>query len=126
MADGIRPHLLLFAETLTEKARGAAGPASCPGRHPSSHRPLPKVKQVHHAYDNCSGPIEGLRLPLRAWAVLRRENIMTLNRLKAVAHRIEQFTSVGVKTAQVIRAELARVALLEEQPPNPQQHRGAA
>jgi hypothetical protein len=58
--------------------------------------------------------------------VLRRENIMTLNRLKAVAYRIEQFTGVGVKTALAIRVELGRVALLEEQPPNPQQHRGAA
>jgi hypothetical protein len=51
---------------------------------------------------------------------------MTLNRLKAVAPRIEQFTGVGVKTAQAVRVELARVALLEEQPPNPQQRRGAA
>jgi hypothetical protein len=51
---------------------------------------------------------------------------MTLNRLKAVVYRIEQFTGVGVKTAQAVRAELARVALLEEQPPNPRQHRGAA
>ena len=40
---------------------------------------------------------------------------MSLNRVKAVAHRIEQFTGVGVKTAQVIRADLARVALLEDQ-----------
>jgi hypothetical protein len=73
------------------------------------------MKQVHHAHESCYGPIEGLRLPLRAWAVLRRENIVTLNRLKAVAHRIEQFTGVGVKTARAVRAELARVALLEDQ-----------
>jgi hypothetical protein len=58
--------------------------------------------------------------------VLRRENIMTLNRLKAVAHRIVQFSGVGVKAAQAVRAELARVALLEEQPPDPQQHRETA
>jgi hypothetical protein len=45
---------------------------------------------------------------------LRRENIVTLKRLKAVAYRIERFTGVGVKTAQAVRAELARVALLEE------------
>jgi hypothetical protein len=71
------------------------------------------VNQVHHAYESCHGPIEGLHLPLRAWAVLRRENIVTLKRLKAVAYRIERFTGVGVKTAQAVRAELARVALLE-------------
>jgi hypothetical protein len=43
---------------------------------------------------------------------------MTLHRLKAVANRIERFTGVGVRTAQAVRAELARVALLEEEPPD--------
>jgi hypothetical protein len=76
------------------------------------------VRKRHYAYESCHGPIGGLRLPLRAWTVLRRENIMTLHRLKAVANRIERFTGVGVRTAQAVRAELARVALLEEEPPD--------
>jgi hypothetical protein len=64
-------------------------------------------------YDLCEGPIPGLRLPLNAWWALKRENITTLGRLKAVAEQIEGFTGIGPKTAQAIRAELTRVAALE-------------
>jgi hypothetical protein len=56
-----------------------------------------------------SGPIDGLRLPKRAWKVLQQENITTLDRLRAVADRIERFDNIGHKTALTIRAELARM-----------------
>jgi hypothetical protein len=59
---------------------------------------------------NCRGLIGGLLLPARAWYVLRRENINTLNKLRAVADRLEQFHGVGPETARAIRAELARLA----------------
>jgi hypothetical protein len=59
---------------------------------------------------NCRGPIAGLVLSPRAWHVLRRENITTLNRLRAVAHRLERFEGIGPVTARAIRAELARLA----------------
>jgi DNA-directed RNA polymerase alpha subunit len=60
------------------------------------------------------GPIEGLRLPARAWTALQRENITTLDQLRAAADRLERFDRIGPKTAQTIRAELARVAAHEK------------
>ena len=45
------------------------------------------------------GAIEGLRLPPRAWAVLRRENIMTIDRLRAVVDRLQRFDGVGIPDA---------------------------
>ena len=60
------------------------------------------------------GPIDGLRLPRRAWKMLQQENITTLDRLKAVADRIERFERIGPKTAQAIRAELTRVVREEQ------------
>jgi hypothetical protein len=54
------------------------------------------------------GPIEGLRLPPRAWAVLRRENITTIDQLRAVADRLQRFDGVGFRTALAIREEIAR------------------
>ncbi len=57
-----------------------------------------------------SGPIDGLRLPQRAWTVLERENITSLDQLKAVANGIERVVpGIGRKTAQTIRTELVRV-----------------
>jgi DNA-directed RNA polymerase alpha subunit len=57
-----------------------------------------------------SGPIEGLRLPRRAWTMLERENITTLDQLKAVANGIERVVpGIGRKMAQIIRAELVRI-----------------
>jgi DNA-directed RNA polymerase alpha subunit len=57
-----------------------------------------------------SGPIDGLRLPRRAWKVLERENITSLDQLKAAAARIERVVpGIGRKTAQTIRTELVRV-----------------
>ncbi|WP_133239292.1 hypothetical protein [Microvirga sp. KLBC 81] len=49
-------------------------------------------------------------MPPRAWYVLRRENITTLKKLRAVADRLEQFRDIGPETARAIRAELARIA----------------
>jgi len=68
-------------------------------------------------YDDCEGPIRGLRLPLNAWNVLDRENITTLPQLTAIADRIERFPGIGPKTAQAIRVELGRIALLGAQSP---------
>ncbi len=63
------------------------------------------------------GPIEGLHLPSRAWSALRDEDITTLDQLIMAASRIERVTpGIGRKTAQRIRAELARVLAAERQP----------
>lgn len=60
------------------------------------------------------GVIEGLHLPGRAWKALQREKITTLDRLKAVANRLERFEAIGPKTAQTIRAELRRLTFHEK------------
>jgi DNA-directed RNA polymerase alpha subunit len=65
------------------------------------------------------GPIEGLRLPARAWGALRREGITNLDQLMSVAYQIDQFPGIGAKMAQAIRGELVRVMSLNEQPPTP-------
>jgi DNA-directed RNA polymerase alpha subunit len=62
------------------------------------------------------GPIEDLLLPSKAWNALQRENIRTLDQLRALAGRIERFEGVGRKTALAIREELARVRSLEDKP----------
>ena len=62
------------------------------------------------------GPIDGLRLPSRAWAVLQAENITTLDQLRAMAGRIDRLERIGPKTARTIRDELARVTPHKEQP----------
>jgi DNA-directed RNA polymerase alpha subunit len=64
-----------------------------------------------------TGPIEGLRLPTRAWRALRREGITNLDQLMSVAYQIEQFPGIGAEMAQVIREELVRVMSLKEQTP---------
>jgi hypothetical protein len=64
-----------------------------------------------HPNEPVPGPIDGLHLPRRAWTVLERENITTLDQLKAVADRMERvIPGLGRKTARTIRAELARIA----------------
>ena len=61
-------------------------------------------KQMHKGlFDDCEGPIRGLRLPLNAWNVLDRENITTLAQLTAIADRIERLPGIGAKTALAIR-----------------------
>jgi hypothetical protein len=61
-------------------------------------------------YETCDGPIHGLYLPQRAWEVLDRERIRTVDQLRAVAGRLEKFEGIGPITAQTIRLELDRVA----------------
>jgi hypothetical protein len=68
-----------------------------------------------HIYDTCAGPIEGLYLPLMAWDVLHKENIQTMDQLRANADWLEQFDGMSVRMAQVIRLALAYVAPFEEQ-----------
>jgi hypothetical protein len=67
--------------------------------------------------ERCKGPIEGLRLPLYVWGVLRKANITTIDELRAVADRLQRFEGIGPKTARVIREELARGATADKQPP---------
>jgi hypothetical protein len=69
----------------------------------------------HHVYDTCAGPIEGLYLPPIAWVVLGRENIRTLDQLRANAHQLEQFGGIDADMAQQIRLTLAYVAPFKEQ-----------
>jgi hypothetical protein len=77
-----------------------------------------KMNQMHKGlYDDCEGPIRGLRLPLNAWNVLDRENITTLAQLVAIADRVERLPGIGAKTALAIRVELGRIALLGTQSP---------
>jgi DNA-directed RNA polymerase alpha subunit len=59
------------------------------------------------------GPIRGLQLPLAAWNSLHEDGISTIDQLRAVAHQLESLPGIGAKTAQVIRAELARVSPAE-------------
>jgi hypothetical protein len=61
------------------------------------------------------GPIEGLYLPPIAWEVLRRENIQTVDHLRANVHQLEQFDGISPRMAQVIRVALAYVIPFEEQ-----------
>ncbi|HZH51045.1 MAG TPA: hypothetical protein VEZ16_04100 [Microvirga sp.] len=64
------------------------------------------------------GVIPGLRLPQYAWSVLDRDNITTIDQLKAIAGDIERLIpGAGPKTAEAIRAELARVTASEDAPP---------
>jgi hypothetical protein len=65
---------------------------------------------MRHPYAKHPGPIDGLRLPPRVWAALQRENIRTLDQLRAVAGRIERFDEIGPTMARIVREELARAA----------------
>jgi len=83
-----------------------------------SQSPNRKEKQMHKGlFEDCEGPIRGLRLPLNAWNVLDRENIRTLDQLSAIADRLERLPGIGAKTALAIRIELGRIALLDPQSP---------
>jgi hypothetical protein len=66
-------------------------------------------------FQPCAGPIEGLYLPQLAWDVFHRENIQTIDQLRAVAGQLEQFEGLGPITVRVIRQELDRVAAPGEQ-----------
>lgn len=70
---------------------------------------MPNLREVY------TGAIPGLRLPPHVWSVLRKEGIMTLGQLRSVADRIEHVVpGIGPTMAQVIRAELARVAASQQ------------
>jgi hypothetical protein len=69
----------------------------------------------NHYWQICRGPIPGLHLPDHAWTALQWENITTLDQLRAVADQLERFYKIGPKTAQIIRAELARTSSTLEQ-----------
>ena len=66
-------------------------------------------------FETCAGPIEGLYVPRLAWDVFDRENIQTIDQLRAVAGQLERFEGIGPITARVIRQELDRVAAPGEQ-----------
>ena len=70
---------------------------------------------MSYPYETCEGILEGLYLPCLAWDVLRREDIQTIDQLRAVAGQLERFDGIGSKTAQAIRLELDRVAASGEQ-----------
>jgi hypothetical protein len=72
-----------------------------------------KKPHLSRPYETLEGPIGGLYLPSNAWEALHRENIGTLDQLRANVDWLERFKGVEPKTAQVIRLELARVAPLE-------------
>jgi DNA-directed RNA polymerase alpha subunit len=81
--------------------------------NPSSNR---KVEQMRKGiFEDCEGPIRGLRLPLDAWNALHREGVTTIDQLRAMADKIHTLPGIGAKTALAIRAELGRLALLEAQ-----------
>ena len=60
-------------------------------------------------HGNRPGRIRDLRLPPKAWYVLRRESITSMSKLRAVAYRLDRFEGIGSKLAQAIRTELTRV-----------------
>jgi Holliday junction resolvasome RuvABC DNA-binding subunit len=66
-------------------------------------------------FEPSEGLIEGLYLPQLAWDVFHRENIQTIDQLRAVAGQLERFDGIGSKTAHAIRLELDRVAAPGEQ-----------
>ena len=65
---------------------------------------------MSRSYETCEGPIGGLYLPCNAWEALCRENIETLDQLKASVGWLELYEGIEPKTAQWIRLELARSA----------------
>jgi hypothetical protein len=51
---------------------------------------------------------------VQVWTSLRNENTTTIDKLMAVAGRLERLVGVGPKAAQFIRDEIARVSAPEE------------
>ena len=67
-------------------------------------------------FETCAGPIEGLYVPRLAWDVFDRENIQTIDQLRAVAGQLERFEGIGPhNSTETIRQELDRVAAPGEQ-----------
>jgi hypothetical protein len=73
---------------------------------------------THDAWRVCKGSIPGLLLPQHAWNVLEDANITTVDQLREIAGQLERLIpGVGPKTAEAIRAELARISAVDEEPP---------
>ena len=70
---------------------------------------------MSYPYETCEGILEGLYLPCLAWDVLPREDIQTIDQLRAVSGQLERFEGFGPITVRVIRQELDRVAAPGEQ-----------
>ena len=70
---------------------------------------------MSYQYETCEGTLEGLYLPQLAWDVFHRENIQTIDQLRAVAGQLERFDGFGPITVRAIRQELDRVAAPGEQ-----------
>ena len=70
---------------------------------------------MSRSYETCQGPIGGLYLPSNAWEALHRENIWTLDQVRANVGWLDLYESIEPRTARVIRLELARVAPSEGQ-----------
>jgi hypothetical protein len=51
---------------------------------------------------------------VQVWTSLRNENTTTIDKLMAVAGRLERLVGVGPKAAQFIREVIARVSAPEE------------
>jgi hypothetical protein len=51
---------------------------------------------------------------VQVWTSLRNENTTTIDKLMAVAGRLERLVGVGPKAAQIIREEIARVSAPKE------------
>ena len=68
-------------------------------------------------YRRYTGPISGLHLPLKTWYVLRRQDVTTMDELRAVSDRVHRFEGIGPKTARLIRDEIVRVIAPNEQLP---------
>jgi hypothetical protein len=75
-----------------------------------------------YIYHTCAGSIRGLFLSPSAWEVLRRENIQTVDQLRAHFDRLEQFDGIEATTAQVIRQALDRFVPCEEETSSTNQH----
>jgi hypothetical protein len=67
-------------------------------------------------HSTCAELIRELDLPAFVWEVLQRENIRTIDQLRAQAERLEQVEGIEPRMAQLIRQELTRAAQAEEQP----------
>ncbi|KFG68723.1 hypothetical protein JH26_14750 [Microvirga sp. BSC39] len=68
---------------------------------------------LNHHDERWEGPIRGLRLPLTAWRRLQEDGVSTIDQLRAIVNKLETVPGIGPKTAQVIRAELARTSPAE-------------
>lgn len=60
---------------------------------------------------NPDDPFDDLLMPMSAWKALEEARITSLDQLKTIAPRLEQFTGMDPESAQVIRDRLDRMAI---------------